>query len=215
MGATDAPYHLCEFTKGCSVALVIKTIRGRKYRYLQHSYRENGKVRTKSKYLGPVGAGIRPRKMGATFFDFLANLAILGGAVLLEESKLPHYKEHKAYDREAKKLDDTFRALDTKYGISNANAQEYHQSRSRMPPEMREEYQQQYWAAVRAYHAEKAREHAPMKEKAAREWEAKLAEAKAVNPIASVPSVPDVSAPVPEQPSDQSGSPAPESAPSS
>ena len=33
---------------------VIKTVKGRKYRYQQRSFRVNGKVRTKSKYLGPV-----------------------------------------------------------------------------------------------------------------------------------------------------------------
>ena len=33
---------------------VIKTINGRKYLYLQTTYRENGKVKTKNKYLGPA-----------------------------------------------------------------------------------------------------------------------------------------------------------------
>lgn len=33
---------------------VIKTVKGRKYRYRQRSFRVNGKVRTESKYLGPV-----------------------------------------------------------------------------------------------------------------------------------------------------------------
>lgn len=32
-----------------------KTIKGKQYRYLQESYRSGGKVRTRSKYLGPVG----------------------------------------------------------------------------------------------------------------------------------------------------------------
>jgi hypothetical protein len=33
---------------------VIKTINGRRYRYQQETYRQNGKVRTRSVYLGPV-----------------------------------------------------------------------------------------------------------------------------------------------------------------
>jgi hypothetical protein len=38
----------------------IKTIRGRRYRYQQHSYRDNtGRVRTETKYLGPVDGFVR------------------------------------------------------------------------------------------------------------------------------------------------------------
>ena len=57
----------------------IKTIRGRKYRYEQRSYREDGRVRTESKYLGPVdgtprrgnGPGFMLRNVdwGATLFS--------------------------------------------------------------------------------------------------------------------------------------------------
>ena len=35
----------------------VKTVKGHKYLYLQMSYREGGKVKTKSKYLGPVSGG--------------------------------------------------------------------------------------------------------------------------------------------------------------
>lgn len=35
---------------------VIKTVKGKKYRYRQTSFRQGGKVRTKSVYLGPVSA---------------------------------------------------------------------------------------------------------------------------------------------------------------
>ena len=41
------------------MAIVIKTIRGRQYRYAQRSYRVNGKVITESVYLGPVGGRVR------------------------------------------------------------------------------------------------------------------------------------------------------------
>lgn len=34
--------------------VVIKTVRGRRYRYLQRSWREGKRVRTESKYLGPA-----------------------------------------------------------------------------------------------------------------------------------------------------------------
>jgi len=38
---------------------VIKTISGRQYRYLQETYREGGRVRTRNSYLGPVDGGVR------------------------------------------------------------------------------------------------------------------------------------------------------------
>jgi len=36
--------------------VVIKTIKGRRYRYRQRTWRENGRVRCKSEYIGPVDA---------------------------------------------------------------------------------------------------------------------------------------------------------------
>ena len=47
--------------------IVVKTIKGRRYRYLQTSWREGRRVRTKSNYLGPVDGGGRGagRKRGA------------------------------------------------------------------------------------------------------------------------------------------------------
>ena len=46
---------------------VIKTISGRQYRYLQETYRESGRVRTRNIYLGPVDGGVR-RRGGVTGF---------------------------------------------------------------------------------------------------------------------------------------------------
>jgi len=40
---------------------VIKTISNRQYRYLQETYRESGRVRTRNIYLGPVDGGVRRR----------------------------------------------------------------------------------------------------------------------------------------------------------
>jgi hypothetical protein len=39
--------------------IVIKTVKGRRYRYLQTSWREGKRVRTKSVCLGPVGADMQ------------------------------------------------------------------------------------------------------------------------------------------------------------
>src|SRR6202041_791465 len=46
---------------------VIKTISGRQYRYLQETYRESGRVRTRNTYLGPADGGVR-RRGGVTGF---------------------------------------------------------------------------------------------------------------------------------------------------
>ena len=51
--------------------IVIKTIRGRQYRYEQRSWREGKRVRTKSRYLGPV-AGERPTGLIEQISSFLA-----------------------------------------------------------------------------------------------------------------------------------------------
>ena len=57
------------------MAIVIKTIRGRKYRYAQRSYRVNGKVKTKSVYLGPVGGRVRRKGVLGRIGEFItANL---------------------------------------------------------------------------------------------------------------------------------------------
>lgn len=45
--------------------IVIKTIRGRRYRYLQRSWREGRKVRTESKYLGVADGS---DALGSTFW---------------------------------------------------------------------------------------------------------------------------------------------------
>lgn len=42
-----------------STYVVTKTINGRQYRYLQTTWREGGRMRTKSEYLGPVGGSDR------------------------------------------------------------------------------------------------------------------------------------------------------------
>jgi hypothetical protein len=50
---------------------VIKTVGGRQYRYLQRSYRDGGRVRTKSIYLGPVDATRRKRGLLREMIDEL------------------------------------------------------------------------------------------------------------------------------------------------
>jgi hypothetical protein len=60
---------------------VIKTIGGRQYEYLQTSYREGGKVKTKSVYIGPVG-GRKRKKRGGGFPPVNPAAIVLGGIAL-------------------------------------------------------------------------------------------------------------------------------------
>ena len=48
-----------------SYYIVIKTINGRQYRYRQTTWRDGGRMRTKSEYLGPVD-GVARRRRGLT-----------------------------------------------------------------------------------------------------------------------------------------------------
>jgi hypothetical protein len=76
---------------------VIKTINGRQYEYLQTSYREGGKVRTKSVYVGPVGGRKRRKRGGGGFTPVNPAAIILGGIALAMHiakygTKSPNYK---------------------------------------------------------------------------------------------------------------------------
>jgi hypothetical protein len=50
---------------------VIKTINGIGYRYQQETYRENGKVRTRSTYIGPVDGGRRKKGLTAALRELV------------------------------------------------------------------------------------------------------------------------------------------------
>jgi hypothetical protein len=70
---------------------VIKTVKNRRYRYAQRSYREGGKVKTKSVYIGPVDGRVRRPKFS------IANLLMGGlafGAHLAKNgTKTPTYRD--------------------------------------------------------------------------------------------------------------------------
>lgn len=51
--------------------VVVKTIKGKQYRYLQRSYRASGKVRTESIYLGPAGYGRTKKGIIGTIGEFV------------------------------------------------------------------------------------------------------------------------------------------------
>lgn len=70
---------------------VIKTIRGRRYKYRQETYREGGKVKTRSVYIGPVD-GPKRRRKGISVGDIFRALFEVGGYVAVKGTKRPSYK---------------------------------------------------------------------------------------------------------------------------
>ena len=80
--------------------VVIKTINGRRYRYSQRTWREGGRVRTKSVYLGPADGEAR-RQKGVT--GFLQRLVRKSGRVVESEKQVQ--ERIAAEDREYAKQD--------------------------------------------------------------------------------------------------------------
>jgi hypothetical protein len=99
-----------------TMALVIKTIRGRAYRYQQTSRRVNGKVVTKSVYLGPLhpkrrrGPGLLARVVGFINVNFKHEHVFDMEKLGREELERQHEKAAKS----AAALDD----LHERYGLT-------------------------------------------------------------------------------------------------
>lgn len=96
--------------------IVIKTIGGRRYRYLQRSYRDGGKVRTKSVSLGPV----EPRRRGLlrSIGDLIEANRAEPGAKAIDEAmeqglRFMAAEEERAAQRRLEKLEE----LHTLYGL--------------------------------------------------------------------------------------------------
>src|SRR5258708_10338083 len=70
--------------------VVIKTIAGRQYRYLQTSYRVGKKVKTKSVYLGPVGGVLR--RIGAFIEANRTRGPVVDEEAMLREMKATYAK---------------------------------------------------------------------------------------------------------------------------
>ncbi len=56
--------RVAPYLQGMSWYVVIKTIKGRRYRYRQRTWRENGRVRCKSEYIGPVDGALKRESRG-------------------------------------------------------------------------------------------------------------------------------------------------------
>jgi len=205
------------------MALVIKKIGRRGYWYEQHSVRVNGKVVTKSIYVGPV-APIRkkksdpsiPKKRGGFGF-FIGGVVALGIQGATGKAKLRRLsdmdKPVKATPsdgaRDRNKMRDGVRALDHKYGVDRSNTEAWHDTRARLSPELFQEHGRGERAAQREYQearsaADRSTKQEPQLAADMRAFSDRLASARAVDGGR-------VSAPAPEQPAAQSPTDAPAS----
>src|SRR5438477_11523915 len=92
--------------------IVIKTIKGRQYQYRQRSYREGGRVRTESIYLGPVAA---LRSLVRNVADFI-EVNRTRGPVIDEEAMLQQAAERSA--RDAQKHAAALNELHNQFGLT-------------------------------------------------------------------------------------------------
>ena len=95
--------------------IVIKTIKGRQYQYQQRTYREGGRVRTESIYIGPVGGGIRRKTVARTIGGFIrANMTPRRG-LPDDETMLKQYNDKVA--RETAARDKALTDLHDRFGL--------------------------------------------------------------------------------------------------
>jgi len=95
--------------------IVVKTIKGRQYRYQQRSYREGGRVRTESIYLGPVGGCTRRKDLLRNVGDLIrANMTPRHG-LPDEETMLKQYNEKVAREQQAR--DKMIAGLHAQFGL--------------------------------------------------------------------------------------------------
>jgi hypothetical protein len=95
--------------------IVIKTINGRQYRYQQRTYREGGKVRTESIYLGPVDGGTRRKPIAERVSGFIdANFRRAHG-LPDEDAMLDQYNA--IVERERAVMAAALGDLHTQYGL--------------------------------------------------------------------------------------------------
>ena len=97
--------------------IVIKTIKGRQYRYRQRTYREAGRVRTESIYIGPVGGSARLPKAKRGSEGFIrANLTRRHG-LPDDETMLKQYNDKVAREQDAR--DKVLADLHARFGLTN------------------------------------------------------------------------------------------------
>jgi DUF1680 family protein len=105
---------------GPAMYVVIKTVKGRRYRYLQRSWREGSRVRTQTEYLGPVdNQPKRRRSLGQKIGDLIRTNTTCHPDDFFTEEMLAQYNARFEQEEQARlaKLDDLY----AKYGLHLAN----------------------------------------------------------------------------------------------
>lgn len=95
------------FITNAGMTRIIKTVKGRQYVYEQTSYRVGKRVRTKSKYLGPIG---RVTRAIAGFIE-----ANRSNGPRFDETWLTHYNNH--IEKEKAALMAAMEVMHEKYGM--------------------------------------------------------------------------------------------------
>ena len=105
---------------------MIKTVKGRRYRYKQRTWREGNRVRTESVYLGALdGSTLRPRKQKVPNLlrkvaDFIkANRTPPGTHIIDEEKMLKDYNARIAQEQQARQA--LLGELHDRYGLRVAD----------------------------------------------------------------------------------------------
>lgn len=110
--------------------IVIKTIKGRQYQYRQRTYREAGRMRTESIYMGPVDGGVRRPKTKRNSEGFIrANLTRRHG-LPDDETMLKQYNDKVAREQDAR--DKALADLHAQFGLKMLDQ---HTSRGETPQE--------------------------------------------------------------------------------
>ena len=104
--------------------IVIKTIKGRQYRYQQRTYRQGGKVRTESIYLGPVGGAARRKGLLKRFGELVEmNFKHQSFGLPDDETMLRQYNQ--AIEREHKARQEALGQLHALYGMRLSDTPEH------------------------------------------------------------------------------------------
>lgn len=113
--------------------IVIKTIKGRQYRYQQRSYRQGGKVRTETIYLGPVDGGSRRKGVLRRIGDLIEANRTRRHGLPDEETMLRQYNEKIERGRRAR--DQALHELHSLYGLKMSANPEQARAQEKAPSE--------------------------------------------------------------------------------
>jgi hypothetical protein len=102
--------------------IVVKTIKGRQYRYQQRSYRQGGKVRTEAIYLGPVSGGTRRKGVLRRIGEFIEANRTRRNGLPDEETMLKEYNAR--VERERQQQADVIADLHARYGLRMSSHRE-------------------------------------------------------------------------------------------